>query len=47
MTIRIEAVYPSGRKEVFTKQNMRNAIELGNRLKALGCTVNLKELPKR
>lgn len=42
MTIRIEAVYPSGRKETFTKQDMKNAIELGNRLKALGCLITIK-----
>ncbi len=44
MTIRIEATYPSGRVETFTKQDMRNAIELGNRLKALGCEITIKEV---
>lgn len=43
MTIRIEATYPSGRKETYTKQDMRNAIDLGNRLKALGCTIQIRE----
>jgi len=45
--IRIEATYPSGRTEIHTAKTMREAIAKGNQLKALGCAVKIKELPKR
>lgn len=38
---RIEATYPSGRTEIFTKQEKRNAEELAERLRKVGATVNI------
>lgn len=46
-SFRIEATYPLGRKEVFTKQTMKAAIELGNRLKQIGVTFEIKAVRGR
>lgn len=43
MMIRIQATYPSGRVETLSAKTMSEAIALGNRLKDLGCEIEIKK----